>query len=105
MMMKRITLTFKLNEDLKGKSPDGRNVKTKVTKEGDRFMCIQSAVKEGEKSTKIVREFKGDEIIQTSTIIGSDLVCTQVFKKFVPKTCAELSGRYRARKKLKKHSF
>ena len=103
--MKRITLTFKLNEDLKGKSPDGRNVKTKVTKEGDRFMCIQSAVKEGEKSTKIVREFKGDEIIQTSTIIGSDLVCTQVFKKLVPKTSAELSRRYRARKKLKKHSF
>ena len=35
MMMKRIELTFKLNKGLKGKSPDGRNVKTKVTKEGD----------------------------------------------------------------------
>ena len=105
MMMKRIDLTFKLNQELKGKSPDGRNAKTKVTKEGDRFICIQSALKQGEKSTKIVREFQGDEVIQTSTIIGSDLVCTQVFKKLVPKTSAELSRRYRAKMKLKKHRF
>ena len=97
--MKRITLTFKLNEDLKGKSPDGRNVKTKVTKEGDSFICIQSAVKQGEKSTKIVREFKGDEMIQTSSIIGCDLVCTQIFKKRVPMTPAELCARYRKKKK------
>ena len=45
------------------------------------LISVQTAKKEGEKSTEIVREFKGDEMIQTSKVIGSDLVCTQVFKK------------------------
>ena len=67
-------LKFKLDEEFDEKSPDGRDVKAKVTKEGDSFISIQNAVKEGEKSTKIVREFKGDEVIQTSTIIGCDLI-------------------------------
>ena len=80
-MLKSMELKFKLNEEFDEKSPDGRDVKAKVTKEGDSFISIQNAVKEGEKSTKIVREFKGDEVIQTSTIVGCDLVCTQVFKK------------------------
>ena len=49
--------------------------------EGDKFISVQTAKKEGEKSTEIIREFKGDEMIATSKCIGSDLVCTQVFKK------------------------
>merc|ERR1712223_2049877 len=80
-ILKSMELKFKLDEEFDEKSPDGRDVKAKVTKEGDSFISIQNAVKEGEKSTKIVREFKGDEVIQTSTIIGCDLICTQVFKK------------------------
>ena len=81
MLNTSMELKFKLDEEFDEKSPDGRDVKAKVTKEGDSFISIQNAVKEGEKSTKIVREFKGDEVIQTSTIVGCDLVCTQVFKK------------------------
>ena len=104
-MLKSMELKFKLNEEFEERTPDGRDVKAKVTKEGDSFISIQNAVKKGEKSTKIVRQFQGDEVIQTSTIIGSDLVCTQVFKKLVPKTSAELSRRYRAKMKLKKHRF
>merc|ERR1711862_38545 len=80
-MLKSMELKFKLDEEFDEKSPDGRDVKAKVTKEGDSFISIQNAVKEGEKSTRIVREFKGDEVIQTSTIFGCDLICTQVFKK------------------------
>ena len=74
-------LSFKLDVEFDEKSPDGRDVKAKVTKEGDSFVSIQNAKKEGEKSTKIVREFKNDEMIQTSQVIGSSLVCTQIFKK------------------------
>merc|ERR1712018_1017008 len=80
-MLKSMELKFKLNEEFDEKSPDGRDVRAIVTKEGDSFISVQNAKKEGEKSTKIIREFKGDEVIQTSTIVGSDLVCTQVFKK------------------------
>ena len=74
-------LKFKLNEEFDEKTPDGREVKAKVTKDGDSFISVQNAVKDGEKSTKIIREFKGDEVHVTSTVIGCDLVCTQVFKR------------------------
>merc|ERR1711974_8075 len=80
-MLKSMELKFKLDEEVDEKSPDGREVRSKVSKEGDSFISIQTAKKSGEKSTKITREFKGDEMIQTSEVIGSSLVCTQVFKK------------------------
>merc|ERR1712083_1202775 len=80
-ILKSMELKFKLGEEFDEKSPDGREVRAIVTKEGDSFISIQTAKKEGEKSTKITREFKGDEVIVTSKCIGSDLVCTQTFKK------------------------
>merc|ERR1711935_1113253 len=80
-MLKSMELKFKLSEEFDEKSPDGRDVKAIVTQEGDKFISVQTAKKESEKSTEIVREFKGDEMIATSKCIGSDLVCTQVFKK------------------------
>merc|ERR1712184_37881 len=80
-MLKTMELKFKLGVEFDEKSPDGRDVKAIVTQEGDKFISVQTAKKEGEKSTEIIREFKGDEVIQTSKVIGSDLVCTQVLKK------------------------
>ena len=80
-MLKSMELKFKLGEEFDEKSPDGRDVRAIVTQEGDKFISVQTAKKEGEKSTEIIREFKGDEMIATSKCIGSDLVCTQVFKK------------------------
>ena len=88
-------LKFKLNEEFEEKSPDGRDVKATVTKEGDSFILIQKAMKEDEKSTKIVHEFKGDEIVQTSSILGCDLVCSQVFKKREKKEPLSKKERYR----------
>ena len=66
-VLKSMELKFKLNEEFDEKTPDGREVKAKVTKEGDSFISVQNAVKDGEKSTKIIREFKGDEVIQVSS--------------------------------------
>merc|ERR1711993_143480 len=77
---KSMELKFKLDEEFEESTPDGRQVKAKVTLNGDTFESIQNATKEGQKSTKVTREFKGDEVIQTAQVIGSDLVCVQVFK-------------------------
>ena len=53
-----------------------------VTLEGNKLVTVQKAKKAGEKSTKSVREFKGDEVVQTMTIDGvDDLVCVQKFKR------------------------
>ena len=80
-MLKSIELTFKPGEEFEEKTFDGRTVRGIVTKEGNKFISIQNNVKEGGISTKIVREFKDDEMIQSSSVIGSDTVCIQVFKR------------------------
>lgn len=79
--LKTMELKFKLGEEFDETTPDGREVRALVTKDGDKFISVQTAKKEGEKSTKTVREFKGDEVVQTIEIVGGDLVCTQVFKR------------------------
>lgn len=81
-MLKSMSLDFKVGVEFDETSPDGREVRAIVNKEGDSFISIQTAKKEGVKSTKIIREFKGDEVIVTSTVIGNDdLVCLQTFKR------------------------
>ena len=50
--------------------------------EGNKLIAIHKAKKEGDKSTKTVREFTGDEILQTTTIDGvENLVCFEKFKR------------------------
>ena len=71
------------------KSPDGRDVRCIVTQEGNKFISNQTAKKDGEKSTEVVREFIGDEMIQKSKVVGSFTVCTQIFKK-CPEKSSEL---------------
>ena len=80
-MLKSIELKFKPGDEFVEKTFDGRTVRGIVTKEGNKFISIQNNVKEGGISTKIVREFKDDEMIQSSSVIGSDTVCIQVFKR------------------------
>ena len=50
--MKSMELKFKLGEEFEETTPDGRAVSAIVTKEGDSFISVQTAKKEGEKSTK-----------------------------------------------------
>ena len=54
-----------------------------VTFEKGQIITVQTAKKEGEKSTRSVREMNGDnEMIYTMTIQGNDdLVCVQKFKR------------------------
>merc|ERR1712133_67702 len=64
--LKTIELKFKLNEEFE----DGK------------IVCVQKAVKEGQKSTKSIRELVGNELVYTMTVDGvPDLLCVQKFKR------------------------
>ena len=62
---------------------DGCQVSATVTFEDGKITTVQKAKKDGQKSTKSIREMNGsDELIQTMTVDGmSDLVCIQKFKR------------------------
>ena len=74
-------LKFKLDEEFDETTPDGRDVKAVVKMDGNKLVSTQTAKKDGEKSTKTVREFNGDEVVQTMEIIGGDITCVQKFKR------------------------
>jgi len=80
--LKTIELKFKLNEEFEESTPDGRQVKSLVTFEDGKIVCVQKAVKEGQKSTKSIRELVGNELVYTMTVDGvPDLLCVQKFKR------------------------
>merc|ERR1711874_81543 len=80
--LKSMELKFKLDEEFEETTPDGRDVTAKVTFEDGKIVTVQKAKKEGQKSTKSVRELAGDELIYTMTIDGNDdLKCVQKFKR------------------------
>merc|ERR1712128_239049 len=64
--LKTMELKFKLGEPFE----DGK------------IVSVQKAKKEGQKSTRSVREMNGtDEMVYTMTVDGCDLVCVQKFKR------------------------
>merc|ERR1712012_1413088 len=79
--LKTMELKFKLDEEFEETTPDGREVKSVVKMEGNKLVTVQTAKKDGEKSTKSVREFNGDELIYTMEIVGGDITCVQKFKR------------------------
>merc|ERR1712008_246745 len=80
--LKTMELKFKLGEEFDETTPDGREVSALVNLEGAKLVTTQKAKKEGQKSTKSVREMNGaDEMVYTMTIDGSDVVCVQKFKR------------------------
>ena len=79
--LKTMELKFEIGKEFEETTADGRDVKAIVTQEGNKFISIQTAKKEGEKSTKVVREFTDTEVIQTMEVIGTDVVCVQKFKR------------------------
>merc|ERR1712002_340914 len=80
--LKTMELKFKLGEPFDETTPDGREVTATVTLEDGKIISVQKAKKDGQKSTRSVREMNGaDEMIYTMTIDGSDIVCVQKFKR------------------------
>ena len=79
--LKSMELKFKLDEEFEESTPDGREVTAIVKMDGNKFISEQKAKKDGQKSTRVVREFNDDNVVQTMEILGTDIVCKQVFKR------------------------
>ena len=79
--LKSMELKFKIGEPFEETTADGREVSALVTLDGNKFTCEQTAKKEGQKSTKTVREFTDEGCTITMEIPGSSLVCVQKFKR------------------------
>merc|ERR1712050_92358 len=81
--LKTMELKFKLGEEFDETTPDGREVSAVVNLEDGKIVTVQKAKREGQKSTKSVREMNGpDEMIYTMTVDGiDDLKCVQKFKR------------------------
>merc|ERR1712126_54819 len=79
--LKSMELKFKVGENFEETTPDGRNVDSIVTVDGNKFVCVQTAKKEGEKSTKSTREFTEEGCTYTIEVTGTDVVSKQVFKR------------------------
>jgi len=83
-VLKSMELKFKLDEEFEETTPDGREVKAIVKKDGDKFISIQTAKKEGQKSTEVIREFFEDKCVQTMKVKdneGKEVVCVQTFTR------------------------
>ena len=81
--LKTMELKFKLGEEFEETTADGRDVSAVVTFDEGKIVTVQKAKKEGQKSTKSIREMNGsDELIYTMTIDGvDDVKCVQKFKR------------------------
>ena len=79
--LKTVELKFRLDEESEETTPDGREVRAVNKMEGNKLVTVQTAKKDGEKSTKSVREFNGDELVYTMEIVGGDITCVQKFKR------------------------
>ena len=79
--LKSMELSFELGKPTDESTTDGRQVTTVVTRDGDKFISVQTAKKAGQKSTKTTREFFDDKVVQTMEVVGTDVVCKQVFKR------------------------
>jgi hypothetical protein len=80
-IMKSMELSFKVGEQFSETTPDGREVDSIVTVDGNKFVCVQTAKKEGEKSTKSIRDFNDEGCVLTMEVTGTDVVCVQTFKR------------------------
>jgi len=80
-VLKSMELKFKVGEKFEEATPDGRQVDSIVTVEGNKFICVQTAKKEGEKSTKSIREFTEAGCTYTIEVTGTDVVSVQEFKR------------------------
>lgn len=72
---KNSVITFKLGEEFDEETPDGRKVKSTITRDGNKLIQIQK----GEpKDTEIVREFTPEQVVMTLKV--EDIVCTRIYK-------------------------
>lgn len=71
---KNTVITFKLGVEFDEETPDGRKVKSTITKDGNKLIQIQK----GDKDTQITREFSAEEVKMVLKV--DDIVATRVYK-------------------------
>ncbi|XP_046739045.1 fatty acid-binding protein, muscle isoform X1 [Diprion similis] len=71
---KNSEIKFKLGEEFDEETIDGRQVKSVMTREGNKFIQVQK----GDKETIIEREFTPTEMKAVMKL--GDIVCTRVYK-------------------------
>ena len=80
-VLKSIELKFRVDEAFDEVTPDGREVSSIASIEGNKFIIVQNAKRVNQKSTRSIREFTADGCVYTLEVIGADVVCTQKFKR------------------------
>merc|ERR1711982_281885 len=75
------TPVMTVGEEFDEKTPDGREVTSIVTQEGDKLICKQTAKKDSEASTISTREFFDDKCVLHIEIVGKGVSCTQTFTR------------------------
>ena len=74
-------MSFKAGEAFDVTTPDGREVTCMATVEDDKFIILQEAKHESEKSTKLIKEFNPSGCIITIELIGEDVSCVETYQR------------------------
>ena len=77
-------MTFEIGKAFDETTPDGREVTCIASVEGNKFIIIQNAKHEDEKSTKLIREFTDEGCTMTIELLADeDVVCIQRFERIL----------------------
>ena len=81
-ILKSITLKFRVNEPFDEVTPDGREVSSIASIQGNKFIMFQNAKQIHQKSIRSISEFTEYGCIHTIEVIGSGVTCIQNYKRF-----------------------
>ena len=80
-ILKSVELKFKMDETFDEITPDGRDVSSIATVEGNKIVLVQNAKKKDQHSTRSIREFTEDGFVLTIEVIGTGVTSIQQFKR------------------------
>ena len=78
---KEFEMVFRDDEPFDFTTPDGRDVTCIAAIEDNKFTFIQTAKNDGEKSTKVIKEFNTLGCIVTIQLIGEDVTCVETYQR------------------------
>ena len=79
--MKTIELKFKMDESFDEITPDGRDVSSVASVEGNKLVLVQNAKKKNQQSTRSIREFTTEGFVLTIEVLGTGVTSIQKFKR------------------------
>ena len=79
--MKTIELKFKMDESFDETTPDGRDVSSVASVEGNKLVLVQNAKKKNQQSTRSIREFTKEGFVLTIEVLGTGVTSIQKFKR------------------------